>query len=140
MSFSETLCMLYMYIYILYIFYIYIYVINIGLYVITYTHMTYHIYILLHYTYMTYYIYIITLYIYDIYSMYIQYGQHLSNPECFMGKPIYVVTVTKQKYYMQGEGEGGQIQIHGLTSPSFLSYFKYLEEKILFWKQPSRIV
>ena len=57
-----------------------------------------------------------------------------------MGKPIYVVTVTKQKYYMQGEGEGGQIQIYGLTSPSFLSYFKYLEEKILFWKQLSRFV
>ena len=57
-----------------------------------------------------------------------------------MGKPIYVVTVTKQKYYMLGEGEGGQIQIYGLTSPSFLSYFKYLEEKILFWKQPSRFV
>ena len=63
-------------------------------------------------------------------------------PRVFYGKTNICGNCNiKQKYYMQGEGEEEvQIQIYGLTSPSFLSYFKYLEEKILFWKQPSRFV
>ena len=61
-------------------------------------------------------------------------------PRVFYGKTNICGNCNiKQKYYMQGEGEEEvQIQIYGLTSPSFLSYFKYLEEKILFWKQPSQ--
>ena len=61
-------------------------------------------------------------------------------PRVFYGKTNICGNCNiKQKYYMQGEGEERvQIQIYGLTSPSFLSYFKYLQEKILFWKQPSQ--
>ena len=131
MSFSETLHMLYMYVYI-YILYIYIYI--------------YIIYILYLYLRRKYwiicYIYqIITLYIYDIYSMYIFMYLCVpcimvafKQPRVFYGKTNICGNCNiKQKYYMQGErGGGGQIQIYGLTSPSFLSYFKYLEEKILF--------
>ena len=61
-------------------------------------------------------------------------------PRVFYGKTNICGNCNKTKILYAGGRRGGQIQIHGLTSPSFLSYFKYLEEKILYWKQPSRIV
>ena len=64
------------------------------------------------------YIYIYILYIFYIYIYVVNIGLYV--------KYIKLLHYTYMTYIV--------------CIPSFLSYFKYLEEKILFWKQPSRFV